>query len=93
MIVEVKAMYKRAEFNVKDESVNEPRKHCIFPKRGPFYTCFNSNLVIEPDTSWLGDIKDKPVYDAQGIKISNGNSGGQCYPGHLIPDAPDSDFF
>ena len=93
MIVEVKAMYKRAEFNVKDETVNEPRKHCIFPKRGPFYTCFNSNLVIEPDTSWLGDIKDKPIYDAEGNKISNGNSGGSCYPGSKIPDAPDSAFF
>merc|ERR1712029_456785 len=64
---------------------NEPRKHCIFPKRGPFYTCFNSNLVIEPDTSWLGSIKDKPIYDADGNKVSNGNSGGQSTPDQSSP--------
>ena len=78
LIVEVKAMYKRENLNMKDESTNKPRKHCIFPGRGAFYTCFNSNLVIEPDTSWLGALKDKPIYNADG---SEGGDG--CYPGNL----------
>ena len=78
LIVEVKAMYKREYLNMKDETTNKPRKHCIFPGRGAFYTCFNSNLVIEPDTSWLGALKDKPIYTADG---SEGGDG--CYPGEL----------
>merc|ERR1711956_167117 len=31
LIVEVKAQYKRDDWNIKDESANPPRKHCIFP--------------------------------------------------------------
>ena len=93
MIIKVKAIHERVNFNVKDKTVNEPCKYCIFPKRGPVYTYFNSNLVIEPNTSWLGSIKDKPIYDAEGNKVSDGNSGGSCYPGSKIPEAPDSDFF
>lgn len=83
LIVEVKAMYKREDLNVKDETTNKPRKHCIFPGRGEFWTCFNTNLVIEPDTSWLGALKDKPIYDEHGVKDVGGE---QCYPGNMIVD-------
>jgi len=82
LIVEVKAMYKRKLLNEKDEATNKPRKHCIFPGRGEFWTCFNTNLVIEPDTSWLGALKDKPIYDEDGNK----DAGELCYPGNMIVD-------
>merc|ERR1712018_598091 len=63
LIVEVKAMYKRTNWTVKDETLDPPCKHCIWPGRGVFGTCFNTNLVIEPDTDWLSgegfDYKDK----------------------------------
>ena len=78
--MEVKAQYKREDWNVKDEATSPPRKHCIFPGRGEFWTCFNSNLVIEPDTDWLGaaGYNDKPLYD------SAGNQGGDiCLPGSI----------
>ena len=83
---------EEAKFNVKDKTVNKPRKHCIFPERGPFYTCFDSRLVIEPDTSWLGPIKDKPIYDVNGTEVAE---GGSCYPGRLAAElgADDSIFF
>ena len=85
LIVEVKAMYKRDLWNVKDELTNKPRKHCIFPGRGEFLTCTDSNLVIEPDTNWLGALKDKPIYDADGKPLADDADAetGVCYPGKL----------
>ena len=80
LIVEVKAQYKRPNWNIKDAEAAPPRKHCVFPGRGEFWTCFNSNLVIEPDTDWLGaaGFKDKPIYDI------DGNEGGDlCLPGSI----------
>jgi len=89
LIVEVKAMYKREELNIKDETVNKPRKHCIFPGRGYFWTCFNSNLVIEPDSDWLGELKDKPIYNSTGMEALP-DQDGICYPGHMAADLPDN---
>ena len=87
LVVEVKAMYKREDLRIKDESINKPRKHCIWPERGSFYTCFNSNLVIEPDTDWLNgdgnDYSDKPIYDENGVE-----GGTQCLPGNIVADLP-----
>eukprot|EP00579_Thalassiosira_antarctica_P007438 CAMPEP_0201890710 /NCGR_PEP_ID=MMETSP0902-20130614/32802_1 /ASSEMBLY_ACC=CAM_ASM_000551 /TAXON_ID=420261 /ORGANISM="Thalassiosira antarctica, Strain CCMP982" /LENGTH=194 /DNA_ID=CAMNT_0048421647 /DNA_START=51 /DNA_END=632 /DNA_ORIENTATION=+ len=92
LIVEVKAMYKRANWNEKDEANNKPRKHCIFPGRGEFWTCFDSNLVIEPDSDWLGSLKDKPIYDAEGLPLAEGADpdDGVCYPGSLAGDIDDN---
>jgi len=87
LIVEVKALYKRVNRNEKDEETNKPRKHCIFPMSAPFWTCFNSNLVIEPDTTWLGDLKDKPIYNEEGEACPEDeedcSSYNKCYPGDL----------
>ena len=83
----MEAQYKRGDWNVKDESVDPPRKHCVFPGRGEFWTCFDSNLVIEPDTDWLDDFgfKDKPIYDI------DGNEGGDlCLPGSIAGGLPDN---
>ena len=74
MIVEVKAMYKREDLNVKHETLNKPCKHCVFPERGGFWICFTTNLFIEPDTSGLGETKDKPMYNADGT-----DGGNKCY--------------
>ena len=75
LMVQVKAQYKRTNWSVKDVTIDPPRNHCIFPKRGKFWTRFNSNIVIEPDVDWLGGYKDKPIYD------SARNLGGDiCLP-------------
>ena len=68
LIVEVKAQYKRANWDVIDQKRFPPREHCTFPGRGEFWMCFNSNLVIEPDTDCLGAAwySDKPIYDSAG---------------------------
>ena len=87
LIVQVKAMYKRTDFTIRDEDLDPPREHCIFPGRGYFWTCFNSNLVIEPDSDWLGDFKDKPIYDANGEVVAE---GGQCLPGSIAAMQPDN---
>lgn len=81
LIVEVKAIYKRADANIKDETVNKPRKHCIFPG-WEFWVCMDNNMVIEPDTDWLGGIKDKPIYDVDG----NIDAGELCYPGFMAAE-------
>ena len=81
LIVEVKAIYKRANANIKEEMVNPPRKHCVFPERGEFITCFNSNLVIEPDSAWISPYKDKPIYDDNG-NIDNVDST-KCLPASI----------
>merc|ERR1739838_637906 len=84
LIVEVKAMYKRADWNIKDETVNPPRKHCLYPEHGEFWTCFNSNLVIEPDTTWLPTgIKDKPIYKSNG-DLCAAEDDCVCYPGSMV---------
>lgn len=88
LIVEVKSMYKRTDFDVRDEILDPPRKHCIFPGRGPFFTCMNHKLVIEPDTSWLGSFKDKPIYDADGEL-----GGDQCLPASIAATLTDSGSF
>jgi len=85
LIVEVKAMYKRSDWTIKDETVNPPRKHCLYPEHGEFWTCFNSNLVIEPDTTWLPpDIRDKPIYNSDG-GLCTAEEDCVCYPADLIP--------
>jgi len=87
LIVEVKAMYKRSDWSIRDETVNPPRKHCIYPEHGEFWTCFNSNLVIEPDTTWLPPgIMDKPIYTENGYLCDSEEFGEEsciCYPGDL----------
>ena len=84
LIVEVKAMYKRAYWTIKDESVNKPRKHCLFPEHGEFWTCFNSNLVINPETIWLpAGIKDKPIYNANGALCAKREDCVR-YPGSMV---------
>mmetsp|Transcript_22071 Transcript_22071/g.47998 ORF Transcript_22071/g.47998 Transcript_22071/m.47998 type:complete len:219 (+) Transcript_22071:366-1022(+) len=86
LVVQVKAMYKRVNLNEKNEIANPPREHCIFPGRGYFWTCFNSNLVIEPDSEWLGDDKDKPIYGANqdeclsGAEAAAKGDNGAVYP-------------
>ena len=92
LIVEVKSQYKRADWNIRDETIDPPRKHCIWPKRGDFWTCFNYHLVIEPDTDWLeGNLdgvpfsyRDRPIYD------EDGGEGDQCLPGRIVASLPDN---
>merc|ERR1719384_945567 len=93
LVVQVKAMYKRENFNIRDETLDPPRDHCIFPNGASFWTCFNSNLVIEPDTAWLdstitlddgtviGPFNDKKQWDADGNKETDGSGG--CLPGSI----------
>lgn len=83
LVVEVKAMYKRPNFNLKGD--DPVRQHCIFPKRGYFWTCFNSNLVIEPASEWLGELKDKPIY---ALNTKNEVAeGGKCLSAKYIKNA------
>lgn len=88
MIVEVKAQYKRANWSIKDEEVDKPRKHCIFPG-WEFWVCMDNNLVIEPDTAWLATYKDKPIYDTDG----NQDEGTQCLPGSIAAELEGYDRF
>merc|ERR1711957_297692 len=85
LIVQIKAMYKRKDFMTKDDKLDKPRNHCVYPGRGEFWSCFNTNLVIEPDSDWLGDIKDKPLYLPDGSLCTDDEGKGdcQCYPGDL----------
>jgi len=89
LIVEVKAFYKRVDARFKNETANAPRKHCIFPG-WEFWVCMDNNMVIEPDTDWLGEIKDKPIYDKDGIKDVGGKL---CYPGSKAADLSGYDRF
>ena len=88
MIVEVKAQYKHENWNIKDEEVNAPRKHCIFPG-WEFWVCMDNNLVIKPDTAWLASKKDKPIYDIDG----NQDKDDMCLPGSIAAALDGSDRF
>jgi len=78
LLVEVQSIYKRADANINNAPT---RKHCIFPGQGEFYTCFNSNLVIEPDSAWLKPYSDKPIYATDGKEYdADGKAGTKCLP-------------
>uniref|UniRef100_A0A7R9ZIZ3 Uncharacterized protein n=1 Tax=Pseudictyota dubia TaxID=2749911 RepID=A0A7R9ZIZ3_9STRA len=50
LLVEIKSQYKRADWNVPDDQ--SVREHCIMPQQ-EIAACTTSNIVIEPDTSFL----------------------------------------
>merc|ERR1711957_149255 len=88
LIVQIQAMYKRKSWMINDNKINKPRNHCVYPQRGEFWSCFNSNLVIEPDSDWLGDLGDKPVWKADGTRCDDEEGKGDCvcYPGNLAAE-------
>jgi hypothetical protein len=57
LLCEVKSQYKRANWAIPD--TQSTREHCIMGQQ-EIWACLESNLVIEPDTSFLPN-GDRPM--------------------------------